>query len=436
MENIRVMPANVGIKLNEVQEIRKNLKDPKIEDDVLVVESATPPPLQPSFSGDPSHPGGRKADVRRSRSFRPNFKPQLSHSRDTTAAHRQMWSISVGCVDISDVVKVLSNRIILSVIIWSSFGAYLLFGSVLDLLTSARELACPENLKGSSLNNPMGTGKQSRPPKTSKPVSSSQEIPTAPYPDWSSFMQAYHGHGAMPPPLFASPVASPTPHPYLWGSQHLLIPPYAMQVPYPGLYPPWGVYAHPNMTTTPNPIQINAELERKGPYGKDRASAKKSKASSGSLGKAIDSLKATSGFENDGASRSAESGTKGTSDASDENNDKKVWTFAGSKKGIFHQMLADGANAQSNNVGPIVEASILGKHVSMPETNLNIGMDLWNASVGGAGVAKVRQNPNGASLEHMIGSEDVMPEQWIQIPNDDASVLKVVPQIGYEFQPL
>jgi plant G-box-binding factor len=74
-----------------------------------------------------------------------------------------------------------------------------------------------------------------------------------------------------------------------------------------------------------------------------------------------------------------------------------------------------GANAQSNNVGAVVEASILGKHVSMPETNLNIGMDLWNASVGGAGVAKVRQNPYGASLEHMIGSEDVMPEQWIQV---------------------
>ena len=70
---------------------------------------------------------------------------------------------------------------------------------------------------------------------------------------------------------------------------------------------------------------------------------------------------------------------------------------------------------QSNNAGAIVEASILGKHVSMPETNFNIGMDLCNASAGGAGVDKVRQNPYGASLEHMIGSEGVMPEQWIQV---------------------
>jgi hypothetical protein len=83
----------------------------------------------------------------------------------------------------------------------------------------------------------------------------------------------------VPPPFFASTVASPTPHPYLWGSQvnisffgscrgihslqdirflfsfllaifqHLLIPPYGTPVPYPDLYPPWGVYAHPNMIT-------------------------------------------------------------------------------------------------------------------------------------------------------------------------------------------
>jgi hypothetical protein len=31
--------------------------------------------------------------------------------------------------------------------------------------------------------------------------------------------------------------------------QHLLIPPYGMPIPYPGLLPPWGVHTHPNMTT-------------------------------------------------------------------------------------------------------------------------------------------------------------------------------------------
>jgi hypothetical protein len=41
MENIQVMQVKVMIKLNEIQEIRKNLKDPKIEDDVLVIERSS-----------------------------------------------------------------------------------------------------------------------------------------------------------------------------------------------------------------------------------------------------------------------------------------------------------------------------------------------------------------------------------------------------------
>ncbi|KAG7993966.1 hypothetical protein I3843_01G031200 [Carya illinoinensis] len=263
----------------------------------------------------------------------------------------------------------------------------------------------------------MGAGEESTPPKPSKPASSTQEIPTTPYPDWSSSMQAYYGPGATPPPFFASTVASPTPHPYLWGSQHPLIQPYGTPVPYPAIYPPGGVYAHPNMATIPNAVQTNAELEGKGPDGKDRASAKKPKGTSGNSGKAGESVKATSGSGNDGASQSAESGTEGSSDGSDENNDQQ--DFAASKKGSFHQMLADGANAQNSTAGGIVQGSVPGKPVvSMPATNLNIGMDLWSASPGGAGAAKVRPNPSGASSalgpQTMIGCEGVMPDQWVQ----------------------
>lgn len=255
----------------------------------------------------------------------------------------------------------------------------------------------------------MGTGEEGTPPKPSKSASSTQEIPTTPsYPDWSSSMQAYYGAGATPPPFFAPTVASPTPHPYLWGSQHPLMPPYGTPVPYPALYPPGGVYAHPNMTTTPNPVQTNAELEGKGPDGKDRASAKKAKGMSGNSAKGGECAKATSGSGNDGASQSGDSGTDGSSDASDENNNQQ--DFAGNKKGSFDQMLADGANAQ---------ASVPGKPVgSMPATSLNMGMDLWNASPAGAGAAKVRSNPSGASSAHgpptMIGREGVMPDQWMQ----------------------
>ncbi|XP_024932451.3 G-box-binding factor 1 isoform X5 [Ziziphus jujuba] len=249
----------------------------------------------------------------------------------------------------------------------------------------------------------MGTGEESTPTKPSKPASSTQ---------------AYYGAGATPPPFFASTVASPTPHPYLWGGQHPLIPPYGTPVPYPAIYPPGGVYAHPNMATqTPGPTQMNRELEGKGPDVKDRASAKKSKGTSGVGGKAGEGGKAASGSGNDGVSQSAESGSEGSSDASDENSNQQE--FSASKKGSFEQMLADGANAQNNTAGAIIPASVPGKPLaSVPATNLNIGMDLWNASPASAGATKLRPNPTVASSAAVpatvIGHEGVMPEQWIQ----------------------
>ncbi|KAJ4835714.1 hypothetical protein Tsubulata_021717 [Turnera subulata] len=243
----------------------------------------------------------------------------------------------------------------------------------------------------------MGTGEEGTPAKPAKPVASTQEVPTTPsYPDWSSSMQAYYGAGATPPPFFASTVASPTPHPYLWGGQHPLMPPYGTPVPYPALYP-GGVYAHPSMATTPNSAHISSDMEGKVLDGKDRGSAKKSKGTSG--GKTGESGKAASGSGNDGVSQSAESGSDGSSDASDENNNQQE--FSASKKGSFDQMLAD-ANAQNNTAVP-------GKPVvSMPATNLNIGMDLWNASpaAAAAGATKMRANPSSAPAG--------MPDQWIQ----------------------
>ncbi|XP_024461331.1 G-box-binding factor 1 isoform X1 [Populus trichocarpa] len=250
-------------------------------------------------------------------------------------------------------------------------------------------------------------GEESTPAKPSKPTSSNQEIPTTPlYPDWSSSMQAYYGAGATPPPFYASTVASPASHPYLWGSQHPLIPPYGTPVPYPALYPAGGVYAHPNMAPTPNSAQANIEMEGKVPNGKDRASAKKTKGTSG--GKAGESGKAASGSGNDGASQSAESGSDGSSDASDENTNQQE--YGASKKGSFNQMLAD-ANAQSTSAGANIQASVPGKPVaSMPATNLNIGMDLWNAS-SAAGATKMRPNPSCATSGVVPAG---LPEQWIQ----------------------
>ncbi|XP_050205944.1 G-box-binding factor 1 isoform X2 [Mercurialis annua] len=247
----------------------------------------------------------------------------------------------------------------------------------------------------------MGTGEESTPPKPSKPASSAQEIPTTPsYPDWQNSMQAYYGAGATPPPFFASTVPSPTPHPYLWGGQHHLMPPYGTPVPYPALYPAGGVYAHPSMAMAPNLVHANTEYEGKGADGRDKVSGKKSKGTS--AGKTGETAKAASGSGNDGASPSAESGSDGSSDGSDDNANPQ--DFAGNKKGSFDQMLAD-ANAQNNTAGAAVSGKPVG---SMPGTNLNIGMDLWNASpAAAAGASKIRPGAIGAPSA-------IMPEQWVQ----------------------
>ncbi|KAB2004513.1 hypothetical protein ES319_D11G203600v1 [Gossypium barbadense] len=146
----------------------------------------------------------------------------------------------------------------------------------------------------------MGTEEESSPANHSKPTASAQEMPTTPaYPDWSSQMQAYYGAGATPPPFFASTVASTTPHPYIWGGQHPLMPPYGTPVPYPVIYPPGGVYAHPNMAIAPSSAPNNADHEEKSADDKDRGATKKSKGTSGS--KVEESGKAASGSGKDGA---------------------------------------------------------------------------------------------------------------------------------------
>ncbi|KZV14713.1 G-box-binding factor 1 [Dorcoceras hygrometricum] len=282
----------------------------------------------------------------------------------------------------------------------------------------------------------MGTGDDGTPSKSSKPTSSPQEAPATPsYSDWSSSMQAFYGAGATPP-FFASSVPSPTPHPYMWGGQHPLMPPYGTPVPYPALYPPAGVYAHPNMAAAPGTVPGTAEYDGKAAEGKDRVSGKKAKGASGNQvlvgGRSKDGGKAASGSGNDGVRRwlgmdlmlellssfdarvafYAESGSEDSSDASydDDNNDQD---FSATRKGSFEQMLADGANAQNNAVPANFHTSIPGNPVvSMPATNLNIGMDLWNASPAGSGPMKLRPSPAGVSPS--VAPSGMMNEQWVQ----------------------
>lgn len=270
----------------------------------------------------------------------------------------------------------------------------------------------------------MGDGEESTPPKSSKPPASTQETPSTPsYPDWSTSMQAYYGAGATPPPFFPSPVAPPSPHPYLWGGQHPMMPPYGTPLPYPALYPHGALYAHPSMATAQGVALTNTDMEVKTPDGKDPASIKKSTAASGNMGlisgKSGESGKAASVSGNDGASQSGESGSEASSDATDENANQ---ASSAVKKRSFN--LADGSNAKSNSAAQYTggnhSASVPGKPVvPMPTTSLNIGMDLWNASPAGGTPMKTRPQSSGASPQvasaTIVGREGMLQDhQWIQ----------------------
>lgn len=71
-----------------------------------------------------------------------------------------------------------------------------------------------------------------------------------------------------------------------------------------------------------------------------------------------------------------------------------------------------GATAQNTPGLTNFQNSVTGNPVvSMPATNLNIGMDLWNASSGAPGAMKMRPN-HGVSSAVAPG---MMNDQWIQV---------------------
>ncbi|XP_009109338.1 G-box-binding factor 1 isoform X2 [Brassica rapa] len=203
----------------------------------------------------------------------------------------------------------------------------------------------------------MGTSEEKTPFKPSKPASSAQDTPPTPYADWSNSMQSYYGGGATPSPFFPSPVGSPSPHPYMWGAQHHMMPPYGTPVPYPAMYPPGTVYAHPGMPMPQASGPTNTETVKAQAPGKKPKGNLKRKSGGGE--------KAPSGSGNDALSQSEESVTAGSSDENDDNANHQEQGSV--RKPSFGQMLADG----SMPMKPLA-----------PGTNLNMGMDLWSSQTG------------------------------------------------------
>ncbi|KAK1357544.1 Light-inducible protein CPRF3 [Heracleum sosnowskyi] len=149
------------------------------------------------------------------------------------------------------------------------------------------------------------------------PISASSvekaQITRTPHPDRPSSMQAYYGGaGAVPAAFYASTVGSPTPHPR---SQHHCMPPCGTPMPYPALFPPGGIFAHPTVPMDPNLAPTSGEVGSKISDGKGRTSAKKFKGASGSTSfavhKGVENQKAASSPDNDGPSLSLENGVDG-----------------------------------------------------------------------------------------------------------------------------
>ncbi|XP_048319624.1 bZIP transcription factor 16 isoform X1 [Ziziphus jujuba] len=265
--------------------------------------------------------------------------------------------------------------------------------------------------------------------------------------DWSGF-QAY---SPIPPPGFLA--SSPQAHPYMWGVQHIM-PPYGTPPhPYVAMYP-HGVYAHPSMPpgsypfspfAMPSPNGIaeasgnttpgSMEADGRPTEVKEKLPIKRSKGSLGSLnmitGKNNEHGKTSGASANGAYSKSAESGSEGTSDGSDVNSqdDSQLKSGCGqdslegdpSQNGnSVHGPQNGGPNTphsminQTMAIMPITAAAAPGA-VPGPATNLNIGMDYWSAQAASpipAMRGKVPSTPVAGGIV-TAGSRD-SAQLWLQ----------------------
>ncbi|KAJ0654870.1 putative transcription factor bZIP family [Helianthus annuus] len=78
---------------------------------------------------------------------------------------------------------------------------------------------------------------------------------------------------------------------------------------------------------------------------------------------------------------------------------------------IYHKLII-AANARNNNSGPNVQMPVpRNPVVSMPATNLNMGMDLWNPS---AGSGSMKKQPNHSGFSQPGVPLPIMADQWGQ----------------------
>ncbi|XP_022756749.1 bZIP transcription factor 16-like isoform X2 [Durio zibethinus] len=266
--------------------------------------------------------------------------------------------------------------------------------------------------------------------------------------DWSGF-QAY---SPIPPHGFLA--SSPQAPPYMWGVQHIM-PPYGTPPhPYVAMYPHGGIYAHPSIPPgsypfspfampSPNGIveasgNTPGSMEDSKPSDvKEKLPIKRSKGSLGSLNMITgknNNLGKTSGASANGVySKSAESGSEGTSEGSDANSQNDSQLKSGGRQdsgegeasqngSTAHGPQNGGPNAPHAMVNaaiPIVPMSTAGAATAVPgpTTNLHIGMDYWGTPASSTIPAirgQVPSTPVAGGMVTPASRDSVQPQLWLQ----------------------
>lgn len=76
---------------------------------------------------------------------------------------------------------------------------------------------------------------------------------------------------------------------------------------------------------------------------------------------------------------------------------------------------SSGAHSQNSGLANFQNSVPGNPVVSMPATNLNIGMDLWNASSGGSGAMNLRPSQPGVSPTVAPSQSGMMNDHWIPV---------------------
>ncbi|KAJ4842576.1 bZIP transcription factor 16 [Turnera subulata] len=280
------------------------------------------------------------------------------------------------------------------------------------------------------------------PPAAASAAASTQDQPSTTAagtvnPDWTGF-QAY---SPIPPHGFLA--SSPQTHPYMWGVQPIM-PPYGTPPhPYVAMYPHGGIYAHPSIApgsypfspfAMPSPNGIaetsgntpgSMEADGKPPDVKEKLPIKRSKGSLGSLnmitGKNNEHGKTAGASANGVYSKSAESGSEGTSEGSDANsqNDSQMKS-GGSLEADASQNggSVHGPQNGGHSPGTMMNQTMTVMPISAtPTTNLNIGMDYWGAPAATAVPAirgKVPSTPVAGGIVTTGSRDSVQSQLWLQ----------------------